>query len=135
MLMKIAKRPGTFIFASRLLAAVIATGVTVTALPLQPAAAADIADAKAAVDAAKAQGLVGEQGDGYLGFVAGPADAAVSAAVNEINAGRAAVYRQTAGKTGVSPQAAGEAAATQLFAKMPPGQYYKPLGGGWTKKP
>ncbi len=36
---------------------------------------------KAAVDAAKAAGTVGEQADGYLGFVSGSADAATTAAV------------------------------------------------------
>ena len=40
------------------------------------------------MDAAKAAGMVGEQADGYLGIVTG-ADGAITAAVNEINAGRA----------------------------------------------
>src|SRR6185312_2379818 len=101
---------------------------------LSPAHAADLASAKAVVDTAKAQGVVGEQGDGYLGLVRGSADGSVSAAVAEINAGRAAVYRQTAAKAGVTEAAAGEAAARQIIARLPPGQYYKPLGGGWTRK-
>jgi len=54
--------------------------------------------AKALVDGAKARGLVGEQGDGYLGFVMAAADPALAAAVAEINAGRAQVYRDTAAK-------------------------------------
>lgn len=135
MFMKIAKRPKAFTLALRLLAAVCVTSLTATVLTIQPAAAAGIASAKAAADAAKAQGLVGEQGDGYLGLVTGSADAAVTAAMGQINAGRAAVYRETAAKTGVTPEAAGEAAAVQLFGKVPSGQYFKPLGGSWTKKP
>ncbi len=134
MFMKIAKQPGIFAVALRLLTAACVTGLTVTALTVQPAAAS-IASAKAAVDAAKAQGLVGEQGDGYLGLVTGSADAAITAAMGEINAGRAGVYRETAAKTGVTPEAAGEAAAVQLFGKVPSGQYFKPLNGSWTKKP
>lgn len=94
---------------------------------------ADLASDKAMVDAAKAQGKVGEQADGYLGIVSG-GDAALTAAVNAINAGRADVYAQTAARSGVSRDAAGQAAGAQLIAKTPAGQYIKPLGGSWTKK-
>ena len=97
-------------------------------------ALAQTAAAKATVDAAKAQGVVGEQGDGFLGLVNGSADPAVKAAVDEINAGRAQAYKDIAAKTGVSEAAAGEATALQLFAKLPAGNYYRPLGGAWTRK-
>jgi uncharacterized protein YdbL (DUF1318 family) len=107
--------------------------VPMTALVTQPAFA-DLASDKATVDAAKAAGVVGEQGDGYLGYVNGSADPATTAAVSAINAGRAAVYRQTAAKSGVTPDAAGQATGAQLLAKVPSGQFYKPLGGSWTKK-
>lgn len=99
-----------------------------------PALAADLAHDKSVVDAAKAEGLVGEQGDGFLGFVKGSANAATSAAVDEINAARSETYRQTAAKTGVTPEAAGQAVAIQLQARIPPGQYFKPLGGSWVQK-
>ena len=103
-------------------------------LLLATPAVADLASDKAAVDAAKAAGTVGEQADGYLGFVSGSADGATTAAVNEINAGRRQVYSQTAGKSGVTPDAAGQATGAQLIAKVPGGQFFKPLGGGWAKK-
>ncbi len=90
--------------------------------------------AKAAVDAAKAQGVVGEQGDGYLGLVTGAADPALRAAVDEINAGRSKAYQDIAVKTGVTAAAAGEATALQLAAHLPAGYYYRPLGGAWTRK-
>lgn len=89
---------------------------------------------KAAVDAAKAAGTVGEQADGYLGFVSGSADGATTAAVNSINAGRATVYAQTAAKSGTTREAAGQATGAQLIARTPGGQYIKPLDGGWSKK-
>ncbi|PTS87931.1 MULTISPECIES: YdbL family protein [unclassified Caulobacter] len=89
--------------------------------------------AKAAVDAAKAAGTVGEQADGYLGIVSG-ADAALRTSVTEINTGRAAVYKDIAARTGVTPEAAGQATAKQLYARLAPGQYWKPLDGGWVKK-
>ena len=134
MFKKIVMLPVTFALALPLMAMAAVIAVTASSVALQPALAADLAAAKATVDAAKAQGVVGEQGDGYLGLVTGAADPAVSAAVDQINTGRTAVFAQTAAKTGVSAQAAGEAAAKLLIAKVPPGQFYKPLGGGWTKK-
>jgi len=98
-----------------------------------PAFAADAAQAKAIVDAARAQGQVGEQGDGFLGIVSS-APPNVVAAVSEINAGRAAAYRDTAARTGVTPEAAGQATARQLIDRLPAGQFFKPLNGGWMRK-
>jgi uncharacterized protein YdbL (DUF1318 family) len=103
-------------------------------LLLATPAFADLASDKVAVDAAKATGTVGEQADGYLGFVSGSTDAGVTAAVNEINAGRAEVYAQTAAKSGTTRDAAGQATGTTLIGKVPGGQYFKPLGGAWVKK-
>jgi uncharacterized protein YdbL (DUF1318 family) len=98
------------------------------------AAHADVAAAKATVDAAKTAGVVGEQGDGYLGFVKA-GDAETKAAVAEINAGRAEVYRQAAAKNGVTPEAAGASAfQTVIMAKLKPGEFYKPNGSGWIQK-
>jgi uncharacterized protein YdbL (DUF1318 family) len=95
---------------------------------------ADPAGSKAIVDSAKAQGVVGEQGDGFLGLVRASADSAVAAAVAEINSGRAAVYKDAAARSGVTPAAAGEAAAKQILQRIPSGQYYKLMGGAWTRK-
>ena len=111
-----------------------ASAALVLALAFAAPAFADAASDHAAVDAAKAAGTVGEQADGYLGFPKGSADAGVTSAVNNINAGRAEVYAQTAAKTGVTRDAAGQATGTQLIEKLPAGQYYKPLAGGWSKK-
>lgn len=94
---------------------------------------ADLASDKVVVDAAKSAGTVGEQADGYLGVVGG-ASAAVEAAVTAINAARAELYSQTAAKSGVTRDAAGQATGSQLIAKLPAGQFFKPLGGNWTKK-
>ena len=102
-------------------------------LPSVPATAQTPAQ-KAAVDAAKAAGTVGEQGDGYLGFVAPSTDPMLAAAVAAINAGRKQVYQEIAMKTNVSEQAAGEATAQQLFTRLPAGQYFRPLNGNWTRK-
>jgi uncharacterized protein YdbL (DUF1318 family) len=106
-----------------------------TAVAAAPAALAQSAQSKAAVDSAKAAGVVGEQGDGFLGFVTGGGDPALKAAVAEINAGRAQLYREAAAKNGVSPEAAGASAFNSVVqAKLKPGDFYKPLGGGWQRK-
>lgn len=134
MFKKLVMLPAAFALALPLMAMAAAIAVTASAISLEPAMAADLAAAKATIDTAKAQGVVGEQGDGYLGLVTGSADPAITAALEQINAGRGAVFAQSAAKSGVSPQAAGEAAAKLLIAKVKPGEYYKPLGGAWTKK-
>ena len=107
--------------------------VALALMLLATPAFADLAADKATVDSAKAAGTVGEQADGYLGIVSS-ANGSVTAAVNSINAGRREVYTQTASKSGVSPDAAGQATGAQLIAKVPAGQFFKPLGGGWTKR-
>jgi uncharacterized protein YdbL (DUF1318 family) len=106
-------------------------------LPPSPPAAAQpsLAADKALVDAAKARGEVGEQADGYLGFVQGsPSDPGLAAAVAAINAGRRQAYADAASKTGVSIEAAAGAAARQLIARTPPGQSYRNAEGQWVRK-
>jgi uncharacterized protein YdbL (DUF1318 family) len=105
-----------------------------TALGLSHVVAADLAASKVVVDQAKSQGILGEQADGYLGLVTGTATPDIVGAMQAINAGRSEAYAQTSQRTGVTPQAAGEATALQLLEKVPPGQYFRPAGGGWVKK-
>ena len=111
------------------------SAAVLAALALPVAAVAQSAEAKATVDSAKAAGIVGEQADGFLGFVSGGGDPALRSAVAEINAGRAHVYREAAAKSGATPAAAGASAfVNAVQPRLAPGQYYKPAGGGWTKK-
>src|SRR4051794_10367195 len=103
------------------------SAAVLTALALPGAAIAQTAEAKAAVDAAKAAGIVGEQSDGFLGFVTAAADPALKSAVAEINAGRAAVYREAAARSGATPEAAGASAfLNAVQPRLKPGQYYRP---------
>jgi len=105
------------------------------ALMVAQPAVAQSANTKSVVDAAKTAGVVGEQADGFLGFVKPSADTALKAAVAEINAGRAQLYREAAAKNGVSVEVAGASAFTNVVqAKLRPGDYYKPNGGGWLRK-
>ena len=105
------------------------------ALMLATSASGQTAADKATVDAAKAQGVVGEQTDGFLGFVKGGGDPKVRAAVAAINAGRAQVYREAAQRNGVSPEAAGVAAFQEVIrARIGPGEYYRDASGNWVRK-
>lgn len=105
------------------------------ALMLATSASAQTAADKATVDAAKAQGVVGEQTDGFLGFVKGGGDADVRAAVAAINAGRAQIYREAAQRNGVSPEAAGVAAFKEVIrGRIGAGEYYRDAGGNWVRK-
>jgi uncharacterized protein YdbL (DUF1318 family) len=112
----------------------VAGGAFLTAVLPSMSATAQTPAQKAAVDAAKVAGVVGEQGDGLLGFVTAPTDPMLAAAVAAINAGREQVYRDIAMKTNVTVDAAGQATAQQLFARMPPGQFFRPINGNWTRK-
>ncbi len=105
------------------------------ALAMAAPAAAQSANTKSVVDAAKAAGVVGEQADGFLGFVTETSDPGLRGAVAEINAGRAQLYREAAAKNGVSPEVAGASAYTNVVqARIKPGEYYRPAGGGWMRK-
>jgi len=112
----------------------VPVAVAVGTITFAGGAFADTAAAKAQVDAAKAAGVVGEQNDGFLGFVK-PGDAATRAAVAEINAGRRQVYAQTAAKNGVPLEAAGAATFKAVVqGLLKPGEYYQNAGGSWVQK-
>ena len=99
------------------------------------AAYAQTAQEKAVVDAAKAQGIVGEQTNGFLGYVRDTSDAQLKAAVAAINAGRAALYRQAAARNNVSVEAAGAAAFEEVVSsRLKPGEYYQTADGTWKQK-
>ena len=109
-------------------------GVVAALAFVSTGALAQTAAEKAVVDQAKAAGVIGEQGDGFLGLVSGAAAANVKAAMADINAGRAQAYKDIAAKSGVAESAAGEATARHLIDRLPAGEYYRPVGGAWTRK-
>jgi uncharacterized protein YdbL (DUF1318 family) len=81
---------------------------------------------------AKAQGMVGEQANGYLGIVrAGPG---VQALVNDINSRRKAHYEQIARKNGTSLQVVEALAGKTAIDKTPRGQYIRDPAGNWIRK-
>lgn len=89
------------------------------------------------IEQAKAQGIIGEQFDGYIGIAdAGRASAEVKRKVDAINAGRLAEYTRISQKTGDSVQIVAAAMAEKLINNAAGGEVVK-LGAsdGWSKKP
>ncbi len=84
------------------------------------------------IDGAKAQGLVGEQPDGYLGVVKSSPEA-VSLA-NDINAKRRAAYEGIAKKNGATLEQVATVAGQKAIEKSAPGSYVKDGSGKWLKK-
>ncbi len=84
------------------------------------------------LDDGKAQGMVGEQSDGYLGVVVDSADA--RALVAEINAKRKAAYEQLAQANNLELNAVEALAGQKAIDKTAPGNYVRTAGGAWRKK-
>lgn len=85
------------------------------------------------LDAAKQQGLVGEQTDGYVGAVSASPSAEVKALVADVNAKRRASYAAIASKNGTSVEAVAVLAAQKLVARVPAGQWVGDQGR-WVQK-
>jgi uncharacterized protein YdbL (DUF1318 family) len=96
----------------------------VTALLALPAFALDL-------DAAKADGLVGETSTGYIAAVKPSAD--VDALVSSINSQRKVYYQEIATKNGISLQAVEVRAGQKAIEKTTTGNYIN-NGTGWQKK-
>ncbi len=109
-------------------AAVVALGVAAGAAMAQTPAQ------KALIDAAKAQGSVGEQADGYLG-VRTSADPALQTAVTATNSARRRVYAASAADVGTSTEvAAARMFESQLMPRISTGQWYRNAGGQWVQR-
>lgn len=88
------------------------------------------------IEQAKAQGIVGEKYDGYLGIVdAGKASADLKRRVDENNAGRLAEYTRISQKTGDPVATVAAAMAEKQFARAEAGELLKPgPSDPWKKK-
>ncbi|SDC13964.1 hypothetical protein SAMN05444678_101449 [Sphingomonas sp. YR710] len=85
------------------------------------------------VTAALESGAVGEQWDGYLGFVQPPA-ADVKAAVDAINIKRRAGYTQVAAARNVTVDQFAQTTACSTLRAVKPGQAYRLKDGAWHKR-
>ena len=115
--------------------AILAGGAVALNTAGENTAHAQLAPAKATVDAAIARGEIGEQIDGYLGVVNGASpSSAVRNAMAEINIARKSVYTRAA--TG-NPQPASvyaQLTGEKQIKKAAPGTYVKDASGVWKKK-
>lgn len=85
------------------------------------------------LDEARAQGLLGEQANGYVGIVASPTPELERLAA-DINAKRKAHYDGIAARNGAPVESVAAIAGKKLVEAAPSGQFVK-TNGGWTKKP
>ena len=109
-------------------AAVVALGVAAGAAFAQTPAQ------KSLIDAAKAEGSVGEQADGYVG-VRTSVGADVQTAITATNSARRRVYAASAADVGTSTEvAAARMFESQLLPRISTGQWYRNAGGQWVQR-
>lgn len=88
------------------------------------------------LDSAKAQGLVGERLNGYVGIVTASPAPEVSNMVDEINRRRRGSYQEIANRTPGATLASVELlAGEKLIQRTPSGQFVESAPGRWVKKP
>ena len=89
------------------------------------------------IEQAKAQGIIGEQYDGYLGVIDNNrASGDVKRKVSEINSGRLAEYTRISQKTGDTVDIVAKAMAAKQFDRAGSGDMLKPgPSDPWQKKP
>jgi uncharacterized protein YdbL (DUF1318 family) len=110
-------------------------GAAVAALGVAGASIAQTAAQKTLIDQAKAQGVVGEQADGYIGFRNNSSDSALRAAVDATNSGRRAAYARSAAEAGTSADVAGARMfESQLLPRIQSGQWYRNAQGQWVQR-
>lgn len=112
-----------------LLAAVLAAGALIMATP----SAAQQRDP--VIDQARAAGLVGEQADGYLGFVPGAQISAdLRGRVEQNNMRRRSLYTQRATQRNASVAEMAAAVACEIFRdpqRLRVGERYRDANGQW----
>lgn len=83
---------------------------------------------------AKAEGLVGEQRDGYVGLVSGDAPADVRELINQINAERRQRYNQIAQENGITMAQVTTLAYERAVEATQSGHYIQLPNGQWVRK-
>jgi uncharacterized protein YdbL (DUF1318 family) len=90
----------------------------------------------AVLQQARAQGVVGEMGTGYLGIVdESKATPDIKRRVEETNAKRLSLYTDLSKQSGQTVANVAGVTAEKQIARAPSGEMVKPAGSGWTKKP
>ncbi len=88
------------------------------------------------LDSAKAQGLIGEQQNGYIGLVTTSPSTDLQRLVDDINARRRDAYKTVAAQTpGAKLNDVEKLAAAKLITRTSSGQMVQDASGKWVKKP
>lgn len=85
-------------------------------------------------DEAKAQGLIGERANGYLGIVVSNPPSDLKRLVSDINKKRKAAYKKSAASAGVEQGVFELRMGQRLQQRTPRGQYIQLQNGNWKKK-
>ena len=96
--------------------------------------AVSIAVAASKLSQPKADGLIGEQSNGYLGLVVQSAPANIRKLVEETNAKRKAGYQKIAAKQGASLSDVEKVGGNTAIEKTLRGNYIRGANGTWRKK-
>lgn len=82
----------------------------------------------------KADGLIGEQANGYIGLVTNDVPPEIKRLVNDVNAKRKAGYQKIANQQGVSLEDVERIGGNEAIEKTLAGNYVKDASGAWRKK-
>lgn len=82
----------------------------------------------------KADGLIGEQANGYIGLVRQDIPADITELVNEVNAKRKAGYQKIAAQQGTSLAEVERVGGNTAIEKTLRGNYIRDASGAWRKK-
>ena len=93
-----------------------------------------VASAESPLTKPKADGLIGEQANGYIGLVSQNAPPDIKKLVAEVNAQRKAGYQKIAAKEGTSLSEVEKVGGITAIEKTLPGNYIRDTNGVWLKK-
>ena len=82
----------------------------------------------------KADGLIGEQANGYIGLVTANVPADIKELVNDVNAKRKAGYQKIATQQGISLSEVEKVGGNTAIEKTLVGNYIRDASGVWKKK-
>jgi len=107
---------------------------TMTAALLISLLTVSVAIAASSLTQPKADGLIGEQADGYLGLVVSNAPADIKKLVADVNAKRKAGYQEIAAKQGTNLSEVEKVGGNTAYQKTLKGNYFRDANGVWHKK-
>ncbi len=96
--------------------------------------AVSVAVAASPLTQPKADGLIGEQANGYIGLVANNVPADIKKLVKDVNAKRKAGYQKIAAKQGTSLAEVERVGGNTAIDKTLRGNYIRDASGAWRKK-